>query len=63
MVEPATPAGTAKGEIASLDIGRACNSLSTARRRLASSGDYPTPGGVKRVNQAFIDYVEQVYQF
>ena len=22
------------------------------------SGDYPTPGGVKRVNQAFIDYIE-----
>ena len=22
------------------------------------SGDYPTPGGVKLVNQAFIDYVE-----
>ena len=27
------------------------------------SGDYPTPGGVKLVNQAFIDYIEQVYQF
>jgi amidophosphoribosyltransferase len=26
------------------------------------SGDYPTPGGVKLVNQAFINYVEQVYQ-
>lgn len=25
------------------------------------SGDYPTPGGVKRVSQAFIDYVEQVW--
>ena len=23
------------------------------------SGNYPTPGGVKLVNQAFIDYVEQ----
>jgi hypothetical protein len=23
----------------------------------------PAPGGVKLVNQAFIDYIEQVYQF
>jgi len=27
------------------------------------SGDYPTPGGVQLVNQAFINYIEQVYQF
>ncbi len=27
------------------------------------SGNYPTPGGVKMVNHAFIDYIEQVYQF
>lgn len=27
------------------------------------SGDYPTPGGVKMVNDAFINYIEQVYQF
>ncbi len=27
------------------------------------SGDYPTPGGVRLLNQAFIDYIEQVYQF
>ncbi|GAE21183.1 amidophosphoribosyltransferase [Bacteroides pyogenes JCM 10003] len=25
------------------------------------SGDYPTPGGVKKVNKAFIDYVEQIF--
>ena len=25
------------------------------------SGDYPTPGGVRLVNQAFINYVEQIY--
>jgi amidophosphoribosyltransferase len=25
------------------------------------SGDYPTPGGTKLVNMAFISYVEQVY--
>ena len=27
------------------------------------SGDYPTPGGVKLLNEAFINYIEQVYQF
>ena len=27
------------------------------------TGNYPTPGGVKLVNQAFIKYVEKVYQF
>lgn len=27
------------------------------------SGDYPTPGGLKLVNKAFIDYIEQIYQF
>lgn len=27
------------------------------------SGDYPTSGGVKMVNEAFIEYVEQIYQF
>ena len=26
------------------------------------SGDYPTPGGVKMLNRAFMEYVEQVYQ-
>lgn len=25
------------------------------------SGNYPTPGGVKRVNQAFVDYFENIY--
>lgn len=27
------------------------------------TGNYPTPGGVKLVNQAFITYIENVYQF
>ncbi len=27
------------------------------------SGDYPTPGGVKMLNQAFMEYVERVYQY
>ena len=25
------------------------------------SGDYPTPGGVRRVNRAFVDYFENIY--
>ena len=27
------------------------------------TGNYPTPGGVKLANQAFINYVEKVYQY
>ncbi len=27
------------------------------------SGDYPTPGGVRMLNQAFINYIEDGYQF
>ena len=27
------------------------------------SGNYPTPGGVKKVNEAFINYIEQVYSY
>ena len=27
------------------------------------SGDYPTPGGVKKANEAFINYIEQVYSY
>ena len=26
------------------------------------SGDYPTPGGVKLINKAFIEYIEKVYK-
>ncbi len=27
------------------------------------SGEYPTPGGVRMLNQAFINYIEEAYQF
>ena len=27
------------------------------------TGDYPTPGGVKLCNQAFVNYIEKVYQY
>ncbi len=26
------------------------------------SGDYPTPGGVRRINEAFINYIEEIYK-
>ena len=26
------------------------------------SGDYPTPGGVRRINEAFINYIEETYR-
>ncbi len=25
------------------------------------SGDYPTPGGIRRINQAYINYIEEIY--
>ena len=25
------------------------------------SGNYPTPGGVKRINEAYINYIEEIY--
>lgn len=27
------------------------------------TGNYPTPGGMKLANQAFINYIEKVYQY
>lgn len=27
------------------------------------TGNYPTPGGMKLVNQAFVNYIEKVYQY
>ncbi len=64
MVQLLTPAGTqAKVEI----VYQTLDGLHEACPQHAGdwyfSGDYPTPGGVKLVNKAFIDYVEQIYQF
>ncbi len=63
MVELLTPKGTqAKVEI----VYQTLDGLHEACPEHAGdwyfSGDYPTPGGVKLVNQAFIDYIEKVYQ-
>ena len=64
MVEMLTPAGTqAKVQIVyqTLDgLHRACP---THKGDWYFSGDYPTPGGVKLLNRAFINYIEKVYQF
>ena len=64
MVEMLTPAGTnAQVQI----VFQTLEGLHAACPDHAGdwyfSGDYPTPGGVKMLNKAFIDYIEQVYQF
>lgn len=64
MVEMLTPAGTqAKVQI----VYQTLDGLHKACPRHPGdwyfSGDYPTPGGVKMLNRAFINYIEQVYQF
>lgn len=64
MVEMLTPAGTrAKVEIVFQPLDGLRNACSSHRGDWYFSGNYPTPGGVKMVNQAFINYVEEVYQF
>ena len=64
MVEMLTPAGTnAQVQI----VFQTLEGLHAACPDHAGdwyfSGNYPTPGGVKMLNKAFIDYIEQVYQF
>lgn len=64
MVALLTPAGTqAKVEIVYQTIDGLHEACPDNLGDWYFSGDYPTPGGVKLVNQAFIDYVEQIYQF
>ena len=64
MVELLTPAGTqAKVEIVYQTLEGLHEACPDHEGDWYFSGDYPTPGGVKLVNQAFIDYVEQIYQF
>ena len=65
MVELLTPKGTkAKRGNRLPTVGR--NSYEACPNHQGDwyfSGNYPTPGGVKMVNQAFINYIEQMYQF
>ena len=64
MVELLTPKGTrAKVEIVYQTLDGLHEACSSHTGDWYFSGDYPTPGGVKLVNQAFIDYIEKIYQF
>ena len=64
MVELLTPAGTqAKVEIVYQTLEGLHEACPAHEGDWYFSGDYPTPGGVKLVNQAFIDYVEQNFNF
>ena len=64
MVELLTPKGTrAKVEIVYQPLEGLREACPEHRGDWYFSGDYPTPGGVKMVNQAFINYIEQLYQF
>ncbi len=64
MVELLTPAGTkAKVEIVYQHLDGLHKACPNYRGDWYFSGDYPTPGGVKLVNEAFINYIEKVYQF
>ena len=64
MVELLTPKGTkAKVEIVYQPLEGLHEACPNHRGDWYFSGNYPTPGGVKMVNQAFINYIEQLYQF
>lgn len=64
MVELLTPVGTqAKVEIVYQTLEGLHEACPHHEGDWYFSGNYPTPGGVKLVNQAFIDYVEQEYKF
>ena len=64
MVELLTPVGTqAKVEIVYQTLEGLHEACPAHLGDWYFSGDYPTPGGVKLVNQAFINYVEEIYQF
>jgi len=64
MAELLTPKGTkAKVEIVFQTIEGLHKACPQHTGDWYFSGDYPTPGGAKQVNQAFINYVEQKYQF
>ena len=64
MVELLTPKGTkAKVEIVYQPIEGLHEACPNNTGDWYFSGNYPTPGGVKLLNEAFINYIEQVYQF
>ena len=62
MVELLTPAGTqAKVEIVYQTLEGLHEACPDRTGDWYFSGDYPTPGGVKLVNQAFINYIEEFF--
>ena len=64
MVELLTPKGTkAKVEIVYQPLEGLHEACPHHKGDWYFSGNYPTPGGVKMGNRAFIDYIEQMYQF
>lgn len=64
MVEILTPKGTkAKVEIVYQTLEGLHKACPNSKGDWYFSGDYPTPGGVKLVNQAFIDYVDNNFNF
>lgn len=64
IVELLTPKGTsAKVEIVYQTLEGLHEACPNHKGDWYFSGNYPTPGGVKLVNRAFIDYIEKVYQF
>lgn len=64
MVELLTPKGTkAKVELVFQTLEGLHQACPDHSGDWYFSGNYPTPGGMKQVNQAFIDYIEEMYQF
>ncbi len=64
IAELLTPAGTkAKVEIVYQPLEGLHEACPKHSGDWYFSGNYPTPGGVKLLNEAFIDYIEQIYQF
>ena len=63
MVELLTPKGTkAKVQIVYQPLEGLHEACPNHTGDWYFSGNYPTPGGVKLLNEAFINYIEQVYQ-
>jgi amidophosphoribosyltransferase len=63
MVELLTPKGTrAKVEIVYQTLQGLHEACPAHSGDWYFSGDYPTPGGVKLLNRAFIDYVEENFK-
>ena len=64
MVEMLRPAGvTTPIELVFQSIEGLHKAIPNHKGDWYFTGNYPTPGGVKLANQAFINYVEKVYQY